>query len=245
MSSATDHRPPEQHAAPVGVPAADSVSESAAGPVGPAQVRRPTVPAWLRRGLGLTLIAACVPLAWLSLAEPEVLDKAVGNAKVAVHKHTDSPRATVGAAVAGLPGGRAVGEFIIPDSMVLAGGSGQAGQAGQYLPQVTLEGPGGERELDACTGGFTEMVEYRGTGGPALYSAHNTCEGDIILGWDIGQQFRVAGSETLYQVIEERRAMPYADTRVLAGMPGQLVLQTCFYGEEEMRFLAVSPVQGA
>lgn len=224
MSSATDHRPPEQHHA---------------APVGPARVRRPTVPAWVRRGLGLTLIAACVPLAWLSLAEPEVLDKAVGNATVAVHKHTDAPRATVGAAVAALPGGRSVGEFIIPDSMVLAGG---AGQEGQYLPQVTLEGPGGERELDACTGGFTEMVDHRAPDGPPLYSAHNTCEGDIILGWDIGQHATVDGLDVVYEVIEEREAMDYSDTGVLSEMPGEFILQTCFYGESRMRFLALSPV---
>lgn len=111
-----------------------------------------------------------------------------------------------------------------------------------HLPEVILGPPGGEAELESCNGEFIEMIKYRQPGMPPLYSAHNTCDGDIILGWSIGQKVRVAGSDVVYEVIEERQAMPYEDSRVLEGMSGKFILQTCFYGEERMRFLSLSPV---
>lgn len=110
------------------------------------------------------------------------------------------------------------------------------------LPVIRLGDEGGIRDLDDCDGTFREMVSYRLDGVPPLYAAHNFCGGDAILGWDVGQQVRVSGSDTVYEVVEERRTVKWADAHLLEGMQGELLLQTCFYGQNLMRFVALEPV---
>ena len=110
------------------------------------------------------------------------------------------------------------------------------------LPVVRLGDEGQIRDLDDCDGTFTEMVSYRLDGVPPLYAAHNYCGGDAILGWDIGQHVRVAGSDTVYEVVEERRTVKWADAHLLQGMRGEFLLQTCFYGQNLMRFVGLEPV---
>jgi len=110
------------------------------------------------------------------------------------------------------------------------------------LPVVRLGDEGQIRDLDDCDGTFTEMVSYRLDGVPPLYAAHNYCGGDAILGWDIGQHVRVAGSDTVYEVVEERRTVKWADAQLLQGMRGEFLLQTCFYGQNLMRFVGLEPV---
>ena len=112
------------------------------------------------------------------------------------------------------------------------------------LPQVTLGAEGDTADLDRCTGEFTEMISYRAGGIPPLYSAHNNCGGDIILGWDIGQRVKVAGSDVVYEVVEERHAPQPSGAERLEGMSGELILQTCYYGENRMRFVALAPTPG-
>lgn len=112
------------------------------------------------------------------------------------------------------------------------------------LPVIRLGGEGGIRDLDHCDGTFTEMVSYRTDEVLPLFAAHNFCGGDAILGWEIGQRVRVAGSDTVYEVIAERRTVKWADARLLRGMPGEFLLQTCFYGQNLMRFVALAPVPG-
>lgn len=75
-----------------------------------------------------------------------------------------------------------------------------------------------------------------------LYSAHNTCDGDINLGWDVGQLVRVSGSDTIYEVVAERQAITGSDSGILETMPDEMALQTCFYGTGIMRLLALSPL---
>ena len=110
------------------------------------------------------------------------------------------------------------------------------------LPEIRLGGEGGMVELDHCDGTFTEMITYRIDEVPPLFAAHNNCGGDIILGWELGQRVRVAGSDTLYEVVEERHTPKWSNVEVLVGMSGEFMVQTCFYGENKMRFLALAPV---
>lgn len=112
------------------------------------------------------------------------------------------------------------------------------------LPMITLGGEGDMRDLDRCGGEFTEMVSYRADGVLPLYSAHNYCGGDIILTWDIGQRVRIAGSAIVYEVVEERHTPKSSNADSLVGMAGEFMLQTCYYGEDRMRFLSLAPVAG-
>jgi hypothetical protein len=112
------------------------------------------------------------------------------------------------------------------------------------LPMITLGGEGNMRDLDRCGGEFTEMVSYRADGVLPLYSAHNHCGGDIILTWDIGQHVTVAGSDVVYEVVEERHTPKSSNADSLVGMAGEFMLQTCYYGENRMRFLSLAPVAG-
>ena len=111
------------------------------------------------------------------------------------------------------------------------------------LPHITLGGEGGIAQLDECDGRFTEMISYRLDGVPPLFAAHNNCGGDIILGWELGQRVRVTGSDIVYEVVEERHTPKWSNVDVLVGMSGEFMVQTCFYGENRMRFLALAPVE--
>jgi len=108
------------------------------------------------------------------------------------------------------------------------------------LPEIRLGGEGGMLELDHCDGTFTEMITYRIDGVPPLFAAHNNCGGDVILGWELGQRVTVAGSDTVYEVVEERHTPKWSNVEVLVGMSGEFMVQTCFYGENKM-FLALAP----
>ena len=110
------------------------------------------------------------------------------------------------------------------------------------LPVIRLGGEGGMVELDHCDGTFTEMVSYRVDGVLPLYAAHNNCGGDVILGWDLGQRVRVDGSDIVYEVVEERHTPKWSNVDQLVGMSGEFMVQTCFYGQNRMRFLALAPV---
>lgn len=110
------------------------------------------------------------------------------------------------------------------------------------LPEIRLGGEGGMRELDRCDGSFTEMIGYRSEGVPPLFAAHNNCGGDVILGWEIGQRVAVAGSDVVYEVVEERHTPKWSGVDRLVGMSGEFMVQTCFYGENRMRFLALARV---
>ena len=113
------------------------------------------------------------------------------------------------------------------------------------LPEIRLGGEGGMVELDHCDGTFTEMITYRIEGVPPLFAAHNNCGGDVILGWELGQRVRVAGSDTVYEVVEERHTPKWSNIDALVGMSGEFMVQTCFYGENRMRFLALAPAESS
>lgn len=110
------------------------------------------------------------------------------------------------------------------------------------LPTIRLGGEGGMVELDHCDGTFTEMVSYRIDDVLPLFAAHNNCGGDVILGWDLGQRVMVEGSDVVYEVVEERHTPKWSNVEALVGMTGEFMVQTCFYGENRMRFLSLAPV---
>lgn len=110
------------------------------------------------------------------------------------------------------------------------------------LPTVRLGPLGGLTEMNWCDGSFIEMASYQLPGIPPVYAAHNNCGGDIILSWQLGDHVKVEGSDVLYQVVEERHTAKWAQVESLVGMKGTLVLQTCYYGQNVMRFLALAPV---
>ncbi|MGN8551421.1 UNVERIFIED_CONTAM: hypothetical protein OHV15_02410 [Microbacterium sp. SLM126] len=109
------------------------------------------------------------------------------------------------------------------------------------LPEITLGPEGGVREMDHCDGTFTEMISYRMDEVLPLYAAHHRCGGDIILGWEMGERVRVAGSDVIYEVVEERHTPKWSQVDALKGMTGEFMVQTCYYGENRMRFLALAP----
>lgn len=109
---------------------------------------------------------------------------------------------------------------------------------------VTLGVTGGQVELDRCDGTFTHTDLY-GTTQPPVWAAHNNCGGDVILPWETGQEIAVTldGVVTTYRVVETRDTPKKgATTADLAGIGGELLLQTCYYGQNRMKFLALEPV---
>lgn len=108
-------------------------------------------------------------------------------------------------------------------------------------PTVYLGVLGDETELDWCDGTFIELEPYRVDGVLPVYAAHNNCGGDIILTWDIGDTVHIGGEQKPYVVVEERTTRKWSQISSLRGMAGELALQTCFYGEDRMRFLSLAP----
>lgn len=112
-------------------------------------------------------------------------------------------------------------------------------------PTITLGHVGDRYALDTADFGvFVEMESYRVEGVPPVYAAHNNRGGDVILSWNMGEEVRVldsAGNAQLYVVAEERFTPKWSQVSRLEGMSGDIVVQTCFYGEDRMRFLSLTP----
>jgi len=111
------------------------------------------------------------------------------------------------------------------------------------LPAVELGASGGTSELDRCDHTFTEMLSYETDGVPPVWAAHNNCGGDVVLPWEIGQQVEVAhdGTTELYVVVDIRvTPKTWATTDDLIGITGDFALQSCFYGENRMRFVGLA-----
>ncbi|MGO1852752.1 MAG: hypothetical protein ACTH0V_05015 [Microbacteriaceae bacterium] len=113
------------------------------------------------------------------------------------------------------------------------------------LPTIRLGATGGIPDLDRCDGTFTEMTSYEHDGVPPVWAAHNNCQGDVILPLELGQQVQVEGDNRIYEVVDIRPTPKvWATTDDLVGLNGELALQTCFYGEDRMRFVALESVGG-
>ncbi|WP_449276634.1 hypothetical protein [Leucobacter sp. GX24907] len=112
------------------------------------------------------------------------------------------------------------------------------------LPTVTLGGSGDVAELDSCDGTFTHMKSYDESRVPPIWAAHNNCQGDALLPWEVGQHIRVADSDQVYEVVDIRHTpQVWATIDDLEGLDGDLALQTCFYGEDKMKFVGLRPVE--
>lgn len=110
-------------------------------------------------------------------------------------------------------------------------------------PTVRLSGPGGMRQVDACDGSFVEMSSYELPGLQQVFAAHNNCKGDVILPWKTGQKVRVAGHGMW--VVSDTRDLnkTWSRTDELLGMTGDIILQTCYWGRDVMKFVALTPLE--
>ena len=166
------------------------------------QQRKPSPALWW--GIGF-LICALVMLVWQFLA-PDTLERAVGEAKVAVEQAI------------------------------------QEADPGWQGPVVRLGPEGDMAALDRCDGSFIEMTSYRMSDVPPVYAAHNNCGGDVILGLSLGDTVLIEGRDTLYTVVDERHTPKWSMATKLRGMSGEVVVQTCYYGQDKMRFLGLEPI---
>ena len=111
------------------------------------------------------------------------------------------------------------------------------------IPTIRLGASGGIPEIDRCVGTFTVMKSYAHDDVPPVWAAHNSCDGDAILPWETGQNVRIEGSDQIYEVVDIRYTpKTWATTHDLIGLDGDLALQTCFYGEDRMKFIGLRPV---
>lgn len=118
--------------------------------------------------------------------------------------------------------------------------------AGPALPTVRLGELGPEALLDVCDGSFPELEQYRveATLQP-VYAAHNNCGGDIVLPWQLGTNVTVQqqdGSTATYVVTDARDVAKHGSTTGdVVGLSGTLLLQSCYWGQDTMRFVALTP----
>lgn len=113
---------------------------------------------------------------------------------------------------------------------------------GQEHPTVTLGASGGKQLLDACDGTFTRILAYEQGGSLPTYAAHNNCKGDVILPVELGDTIEVK-DRGLFEVTDVRVVPKFwSTTDDILGLDGELMLQTCYYGENRMKFLALTPL---
>ena len=149
-----------------------------------------------------------------------------------------------------------VGVFIVPDTVEKGYGALKTSARGAVdkvqeqvfdeYPTVELGVVGGVTELDRCDHTFTIMTSYERDGVPETGAAHNNCGGDVLLPWEEGQRVNVEGDgkDGLYEIVEIRYTPKvWATTDDLIGLQGELALQTCFYGEDRMKFIGLEKVE--
>lgn len=114
------------------------------------------------------------------------------------------------------------------------------------LPTVRLGVSGHIAELDRCDGTFTHMASYEHADVPPIWAAHNMCAGDVLLAWEVGQRVMVEGDDQVYAVVDIRETpKTWATIDDLIGLRGSFVLQSCFYGEDRMKFVGLAPIETA
>ena len=101
---------------------------------------------------------------------------------------------------------------------------------------------GGKRELDRCDGTFIEMGSYETEGLQPVYAAHNNCKGDVILPLNTGDIVEVKG-RGLHTITDIRYTKKtWSTTDDIMDMTGDFIVQSCFYGENRMKFMGLTPV---
>lgn len=113
--------------------------------------------------------------------------------------------------------------------------------SGRDYPMIRLGAKGDKVLLDRCDGSFVQMTSYETEGLQPVYAAHNICRGETILPLSEGDLVEVEG-RGIYTVSDERHTKKsWSTTDDILGMTGDFLLQTCFYGRDTMKFVALSP----
>lgn len=99
---------------------------------------------------------------------------------------------------------------------------------------------GGQEAVDACLGGLTDMTVQANLTQSYLgyFPIHNECGGEQILNLAIGDQVFIDGYGA-FEVIQLRDVEQGDTTRALAGLGGQILVQTCHDTGLEMRVVAL------
>lgn len=95
--------------------------------------------------------------------------------------------------------------------------------------------------MNYCVGGFTDMIHYEGLNGKQMLSSHNNCGGDILLPMVEGDHVVIEGDQE-YVISELRDTSKNITTEAVNDMNGTVLLQTCYYNVQEMKFVALTPV---
>ena len=105
---------------------------------------------------------------------------------------------------------------------------------------------GGQSVVDQCAGGLTA---YTASDGGAFFSVpylaiHNTCGGAPILQLAVGELVVITsgGTAGTYQVVDSRDVVQGATTDALAGVAGDILLQTCYFNSTTMRVVGAVKV---
>lgn len=161
----------------------------------------------------------------------------------------------IGITLLGVGGALAAGVLFAPQAVERAYGEAKSTVSGAVdtireetldeLPSVNLGATGGMSELDRCDGTFTEMSSYEHGDVPPVWAAHNNCAGDVLLPWESGQRIQLDGDDQVCEVVDiVYTPKTWATVDDIVGLDGELALQTCFYGEDRMKFIGLEPVEG-
>jgi len=117
--------------------------------------------------------------------------------------------------------------------------------ASKYAYKTYVANSGDQHQVDACTGGVTNMTavtDYltRVEGTSKLYlPIHNECGGRPILDLEVGEKVLIDGVGK-YEVVALRNITRGAKASALAGLPGSILLQTCFDTGNQMRVVSLT-----
>lgn len=115
-------------------------------------------------------------------------------------------------------------------------------------PSIKLGGEGWDiHDVDnAAYGEWILMRAYEVEPGlQPTYLAHNGSGGDLILPWELGQEVKVVlqdGTEQTMVVTDSRVISQWTSTTEdLLGLSGSILLQSCYYDQQTMRVVALTP----
>lgn len=203
------------------------------------RVRKRRSRLWRRTGMtvGACLVLVGLAAGILGVVNPSALEQLFGWGKSHAQK-----------AITAVDEGLHSAERKKIEEDIDAGRDVGADEMKKVYPTVTLGWNGTIRQLNYCDGTFTIMASYAHEGVPVTAAAHNNCGGDVVLNWDTGQRVYIQGQglDGLYQVVEARAVnKTWGNTDDLVGLRGDLALQTCFYGVNQMRFVGLERVTGS
>lgn len=105
---------------------------------------------------------------------------------------------------------------------------------------------GNQASIDLCAGGLTS---FRGDDGNPYFSVpyltiHNNCGGAPILDLRAGDVVAITGGgvEGRYEVVDSRDVSQGATTSAVAGLAGDIYLQTCYFNSTTMRIVGAVKV---